>query len=120
MERRLPVSGEIKGLNRIRERWADTESTLRSKWNGAAVATMMKSVVTAQSIRATRDGSRIGRSGRETVPDSRRFVRQKSPGHGILAFEYGVWNASSARKRHGYRYLGIQRRGMTASEAYLR
>src|SRR5262245_28644506 len=78
MEIRLPVSGEISGSSRMRERCADTDWRLASKWNGAAVDTRMKSVVAAKTQCARRSRSRIGRSARETPPDCRRFVRQST------------------------------------------
>src|SRR4030095_16720471 len=105
MEIRLPVSGEISGLSRMRERCADTDWRLVSKWNGAAVITRMKSVVTAQTACARRSRSRIGRSAREAAPNCRRFVRQKSTHNGNLVDGCQSWRGPSARNEHGYRYL---------------
>src|SRR4029450_13658542 len=102
MEIRLPVSGEISGLSRMRERCADTDWRLVSKWNGAAVDTRMKSVVTAQTACARRSRSRIGRSARETAPDCRRFVRQKSLHEGNLRADCQGWKGASARNEHSY------------------
>src|SRR5215813_5723075 len=105
MDMRLPVSGEISGLSRMRERCADTDWKVVSKWNGAAVDARMKSVMKAKTACATRSRSRIGRSVRETPTDCRRFVRQKSTPPGILAVDYRRRNGSSARNEQGYRDL---------------
>src|SRR5258705_12150006 len=105
MEIRLPVSGEISGLSRMRERCADTDWRLVSKWNGAAIDTTMKSVVTAQITCARWNRSRIGRSARETWPHCRRFVRQKSTQHGIWVAKCRRWEGSSAPNERDHKYL---------------
>src|SRR5262245_8548592 len=120
MEMRRPVSGEISGLSRMRERCADTDWRLVSKWNGVAVDTRMRSVVKAQTACATRNRSRIGRSGREPTTDCRGFVRQKSAPRRILAVEHRRWNCACARNEHGHRDLWTASIAITAPEGDLR
>ena len=117
---RLPVSGEISGLSWMRDRCDDSDWKLVSKWNGAAVDTRMKSVVTAQIACAMRNRSPIMQSAHETPPDGRGFAGHKSTHQGIFAAGYRTWYASSIHNGRGHQELDLRRSASTAPEGDLR